>query len=92
MKVLIYENRKVDARVWNISTPLKRAKAFLSLFQFLSDEWNCYDELEGNPDEADFDQIRWYHKAEAGDGVAAENLLASRLDYEYEYYQICEVE
>ena len=91
--VLIYSNRKVDARVWNISTPEKRKKAFLSLFSILSDEWDAYADLELFPEDQPVEQVNLYDLAKLGDATAAELLLKMRKDrdYEYEYWSISEV-
>jgi len=92
--VLIYSNRKVDARVWNISTPEKRKKAFLSLFRLLSSEWDAYADFELFPEDQPVEQMNPYDLAKLGDAAAAEELLTIRRDrnYEYEYWSISEVE
>lgn len=91
--VLIYSNRKTDAHVWNISTPEKRKKAFLSLFTLLSDEWDAYSDFELFREDQEVEQINLYDMALLGDAVAAEKLLTLRRDksYEYEYWSISEV-
>jgi len=91
--VLIYSNRKSDARVWNISTPEKRKKAFLSLFSILEDEWDAYSDFELFPDDQPTDQRNLYDLAKLGDAEAAEKLLTIRKDrnYEYEYWSISKV-
>ena len=91
--VLIYSNRKSDARVWNISTPEKRKKAFLSLFNILEDEWDAYADLELFPKDQPIEQVNLYDLAKLGDATAAELLLKMRRDqnYEYEYWSVSEV-
>jgi len=91
--VLIYSNRKADARVWNISTPEKRKKAFMSLFSILSDEWDAYADLELFPGDQPVEQVNLYDLARLGDADAAEKLLTLRRDrdYEYEYWSISEM-
>ena len=91
--VLIYSNRKADARVWNVSTPEKRKKAFLSLFTILSDEWDAYADLELFPEDQPVEQVNLYYLAKLGDAGAAEQLLTMRRDrdYEYEYFTIAQM-
>jgi len=91
--VLIYSNRKSDARVWNISTPEKRKKAFLSLFTLLEDEWDAYSDFELFRDDQSTEQLNLYDLARLGDAEAAEKLLTIRRDrdYEYEYWSISKV-
>lgn len=91
--VLIYSNRKADARVWNISTPEKRKKAFLSLFSILSEEWDAYADLDLFREDQPVEQVNLYDLARLGDADAAEKLLTMRKDrdYEYEYWSISEM-
>ncbi len=91
--VLIYSNRKADARVWNVSTPEKRKKAFLSLFTILEDEWDAYSDLQMFPNDQPIEQVNLYDLAKLGDADAAEKLLTMRKnrDYEYEYWSISEM-
>ena len=91
--VLIYSNRKSEARVWNVSTPEKRKKAFLSLFTILEDEWDAYSELELFPKDQPVEQVNLYDMAKLGDADAAEKLLTLRRDkdYQYEYWSISEM-
>ena len=46
MKILLYQNRKMDPRVWDASTPELEAKAMKALFKFLDKEWQCYEDLK----------------------------------------------
>lgn len=46
MKVLKYENRKIDIELFDISTPEKEGAAYLRLFKELDEEWQCYSDLE----------------------------------------------
>jgi len=91
-KVLIYSNRKTEAHVWNVSTPEKRAKAFLSLFKLLDETWDCYVDLEYDPGDQDPHEVQLFKSAKEGDAKAAEQLLAGRLDSEYEYWTVTNVE
>ena len=45
-EVLIYRNRKCDPEIWDISTPERKRKAFLSLFTLLDEHWQVYCDLE----------------------------------------------
>ncbi len=45
MKVLRYENRKVDATLYDICTPEKESAAYLLLFKELNEEWHVYSDL-----------------------------------------------
>ena len=91
--VLIYSNRKSDAHVWNISTPEKRKRAFLSLFTILEDEWDAYSDFELFREDQITEQVNLYDLAKLGDATAAEKLLTLRKnkDYEYEYWSISKV-
>lgn len=107
MKVIIYENRKTDAMVWDASTPEKQAAAFLDLFNMLDEHWQCYSDLEAEEpyywadsrDEPEVAERRKksqlyrhqlmrqsYKLAKEGNAIAAEDLLKSRRDYEYEFW------
>lgn len=46
MKVLLYDNRKIDPFGWDISTKEKERAGFLALFNYLDKTWKCYGELE----------------------------------------------
>jgi len=46
MKVLLYDNRKIDPFGWDISTKEKERAGFLALFNYLDKVWKCYGELE----------------------------------------------
>ena len=92
-EVLIYENRKTDPIVWDISTKKLREAAFLKLFKLLHDEWGVYSTGYWGDDEREQAQQKaLYDKAEGGDGHAAEALLKMRQSYEYETYHVSEVE
>jgi hypothetical protein len=99
-KVLIYENRKCPPVVWDVSTPDQEAAAWLALFHYLDDEWQCYDDLKA-PDlsQAEYDdglppkrQKELYRVAAKGVSDAAKRLLAMRKTYEYENWTIVQVE
>lgn len=46
MKVLKYENRKIDIELFDISTPEKEEAAYRRLFKELDEDWQCYSDLE----------------------------------------------
>lgn len=46
MTVLIYENRKQDPDMYDISTPEKEAAAYLKLFNYLREDWQVYSDIE----------------------------------------------
>lgn len=46
MKVLLYDNRKIDPFGWDVSTKEKERAGFLALFNYLDKTWKCYGELE----------------------------------------------
>lgn len=50
-RVLVYENRKVDASYFDASTEELEAGAFLALFKLLDESWQVYGALE-DPEEA----------------------------------------
>lgn len=88
-QTLIYENRKCDPVTWDISTADARAKGFLELFCILRDEWQVYTtDYWGDSPSEQKEQKRLYALAESGDGRAAERLLQTRKDYEYEEWII----
>lgn len=45
-EVLVYQNRKCDPEIWDISTPELKEKAFLGLFNLLDESWQVYSDLE----------------------------------------------
>ena len=83
-RVILYENRKSDPLVLDVSTPEKRTAAFLCLFRVLDEEWQVYSELNKR-------EQTLYDKARGGDGSAAERLLSLRKDNEYEMWQFVTV-
>ena len=85
MELLVYGNRKQDDYLWDISTPEKRAAAFLELFVFLRDDWQVYECGTLSAKEKE-----WYDKAQEGDASAAEKLLTKRKSYEYEEWYFAE--
>lgn len=85
MRVLIYGNRKQDDDIYDISTPEKEAAAFLTLFNYLNDEWCVYGDDLGNKEQS------LYDAAKRGDAMAAKKLLSIRRDYEYEEWHYGEV-
>jgi hypothetical protein len=44
-KVLVYDG-KHDIEIWDASTPELKDKAFLSLFNVLDKDWQCYDDIK----------------------------------------------
>ena len=104
--VLIYENRKSGPMVWDISTPGKRERAYLSLFEYLDTEWQVYSDLQEPLEEQRSEgplfrpsgnywravnMRQLYAAAGLGDSKAAESLLKARQEYEYESWQECRV-
>lgn len=89
MKIIIYENRKSDPICLDASTPEKENAAFLELFNYLKDNWDCYCEIED--ESTPKKQKEWYNKAVLGDAKAAKNLLTARRDYEYEEWKYSNV-
>jgi len=89
MKVLMYGNRKMSPIAFDASTPELELKAFLRLFQYFDgDYWRMYkaSPLTGK-------QKDWYEKAKYGaDGDSARKLLTARRTYEYEEWQLVEVQ
>jgi hypothetical protein len=83
-KVLVYGNRKSDDILIDASTPEKEAAAFLKLFNYLDNEWQCYSDMDGK-------QKILYGKAKAGDASAAFRLLSQRKSYEYEEWHIADL-
>lgn len=45
-EVLVYQNRKCDPEIWDISTPELKEKAYLGLFALLDESWQVYSDLE----------------------------------------------
>jgi len=84
-KVLIYQNRKSDAYVWDVSTIEKEEKAFRSLFAILDGAWRVYEDLDLPT------HIRWYGEAKKGNYECLLTLLEERKDYEHEEWYITEV-
>jgi len=135
MKVLFFENRKIDPFGWDISTKEKERAGFLALFNYLDKTWKCYGELERYKEELEkvnlslnelenvaedspsggavdevckekikileiqkkaLEDMKWHNtlllKARKGDAVAANYLLSNRTSYEYEFWQIIEID
>lgn len=91
-QVLIYENRKANPLVLDISTQKKRHAAFLYLFTILRDEWECYATgYWGDSALVQTNQKKLYALANSGDGAAAELLLKARHNYEYEEWSVVNV-
>ena len=103
--VLIYENRKESKKIWPFTTEDECRRAILRLFEHLRDIWHCYDDLEMDEDETsqlplpgigrkteEQMQQEWLTDANSGDADAAFHLLSSRRDYEYEEWNIVELE
>ena len=95
MKVLYYDNRKIDPILWDASTPEKEDAAFLALFHVLDEDWECYhdlDEREGYLNLTDWRRQRERReKAKKGDSEAAKALLQARQDNEYESWYLFKV-
>jgi hypothetical protein len=88
MRLLQYGNRKMAPIAWDISTPELELQAFLELFQYFDgDYWQMYsvDPLYGT-------QKKLYLRAKDGDAGAARKLLELRQKYEYEDWQILEIQ
>lgn len=91
-KVLLYENRKSDPMVWDVSTDEGKERAFRELFQHLRDVWDVYgDWSRGNKQDAER-QKSLFDLAQTGDATATERLLRLRNNFEYETWRILEVE
>lgn len=102
-QVLIYSNRKMSPVVWDASTPELEKQAFLFLFKYLDEEWQCYGDLEeeitmcGTTPREIYEigcrksQMKLYKKAKEGDLMACRRLLEDRKDYEYEYWDLVEI-
>jgi hypothetical protein len=87
MKLLVYGNRKQDDMIWDVSTPEKRAAAFLALFAVLKDDWQVYEASTLNTKESAL-----FVQASEGDAESAEALLNRRKTYEYEEWHFAETE
>ena len=61
-QVLIYENRKIDPIVWDVSTLELRAKAFMALFKILDVDWEAYSDLDDECVEEGCSHSCTYHK------------------------------
>jgi hypothetical protein len=46
MRLLVYGNRKSDDVMYDISTPEKKAAAFLKVFKLLDKDWQVYGDLD----------------------------------------------
>ena len=88
-KVLIYQNRKSESYVWDVSDGDKALKAFISLFNLLDETFQVYDNIR---EDGTKEQIRWYKEAKKGDYVNLTKLLNARKNYEYEEWYISTVE
>jgi len=87
MKVLLYDNRKIDPIVIDASTEEAELAAFMALFKYLKDEWHSYYYLDNVAETAASDiraQSALYKKACGGCAKSARQLLKSRVSYEYE--------
>jgi uncharacterized membrane protein len=93
VKVLVYENRKQPALIWDASTSEKEAAAFLTLFAMLAHEWVVYDDLTDSSRLTPSEQAQrvLFDRALTGDANAAKQLLRLRKDYEYEGWSFGEV-
>ena len=90
MKVLMYSNRKSDPILWDASTKEKLDAAFLALFHYLDDDWDCYYDLK-NDINSDIQQHALYDEARFGNAKAAFRLLSLRISYEYESWELVNV-
>lgn len=88
-KVLIYENRKTDAYVWDVTTPELMNNAYISLFRLLDEQLECYDSIR---EDGNSNQIQWYKEAKKGDYTNLYRLLEARRGYEYENWYVTNVE
>ena len=94
MKVLMYDNRKIDPILIDASSDEARDAALLALFKYLDEEWDVYDDLgkdNGCFGRAADIQRQHYQMALAGDAKAAFDLLKKRKGNEYEYWQFIDV-
>ena len=94
MKVLIYDNRKIDPLVIDASTEEAELAAFMALFQYLKEEWDVYSDLEDIGDKAAFHiraQAAMYRKAVGGCALSVKRLLTARRTYEYEGWSLHDV-
>ena len=83
-KVLVYQNRKIDPMIWDISTPELRLKALLALFNML-EKWGYYNDIQSDlADQLEL-QKRLYEMANEGNPSAAEELLTLRRAWSYDY-------
>lgn len=94
MRVLQYDNRKIDPILLDASSPEKEAAAYLALFAYLRTEWQVYADLEEPVawDAQPSKQQKLYAKALAGDAVAVKQLLVARRQEEYEYWALIDVD
>jgi hypothetical protein len=89
MKVLLYGNRKMDPIAYDASTPESELQAFLRLFRYFDGEfWDMY---KASPP-ASKQQQALYDAAKTGDANAAKKLLTLRRTYEYEEWQLIDVQ
>ena len=61
-QVLIYENRKIDPIVWDVSTLELRAKAFMELFRIIDKDWEAYSDLDDECAEAGCSHTCAHHR------------------------------
>jgi len=83
-KVLVYENRKIDPTIWDISTKELEDKAFKSLFKLLRTEWEVYSDLD-YPDDTRKELESCTHQCEGHKPNDYEEELRSHL-YQFNLY------
>jgi len=92
--VLLYQNRKADTMLIDVSTKEKYRAGFYRLFKHLDTEWGVYSDPKDGENTGGYlrkVERRYYEKAAAGDVEAAYDLLKQRNGNEYEMWQIVEV-
>lgn len=88
MKVIVYDNRKIDPVVIDASD---EDAAFLFLFDYLDTEWDVYEDLRHNlswdVEVTANSEHELYLRAKAGNATAARRLLTKRGG-EYEAWSL----
>ena len=77
MKILLYDNRKIDPFGWDVSTKEKERAGFLALFNYLDKTWKCYGELERYKEElekvlSDLSELESVVEDREPDGIVVE--------------------
>ena len=90
MKILVVTN-KYETRYLRFETERERGRAALSVF-YANDMMHCYSEIADPVLKSEKRQGELYAKAKRDDATAAWELLKLRRDYEYEGFEIKELE